>query len=77
VAYSKNQDQSITGEVSWFADDRGYGFAKTPDGQQIFIHHQHIMMSGYRLLFSGDQIRFLIKQDEQGRAYAADIQKIS
>ncbi len=58
------------GTVKRFDNAKGYGFIRQ-DGieQDIFVHHTHIIMTGYRTLFPGQQVEYELKKD--GRGYKA------
>lgn len=56
----------VNGIVKWFNDDKGYGFIKSPSGEDVFVHHSSIQSSGYRTLKGGEPVEFIIKQGPQG-----------
>jgi len=56
-----------TGTVKWFNDDKGYGFI-TPDGggNDLFVHHSNIQMSGFKSLKDGQRVQYEAAQGKKG-----------
>src|SRR4029453_8912250 len=48
-----------TRTVTWFSNDKGYGFI-TPDagGEVLFVHHTEIAGSGFKTLAEGAKVEF-------------------
>ena len=57
-----------TGVVKWFSNRKGYGFIEQEEGDDIFVHHSAINMSGFRTLSEGDRVSFEIEVGERGPA---------
>jgi len=55
-----------SGTVKWFNASKGYGFIEPEDGQDVFVHHTGINMSGFKTLDEGDQVTFDVEQGEKG-----------
>ena len=36
------------GIVKWFNDKKGYGFIQKDEGEDVFVHHSKIKMSGFK-----------------------------
>ena len=55
------------GTVKWFNATKGFGFI-TPDegGEDLFVHHTEIQMSGYRDLNEGQRVEFEVTQGKKG-----------
>lgn len=51
-------EEGEVGHVKWFDDRKGYGFIRTYDKQDVFVHHAQIAGEGYRTLEQGQQVRF-------------------
>jgi len=54
------------GTVKWFNDAKGYGFISQEGGKDVFVHHQAIMMDGFRSLKEGDRVSFEIVEGPKG-----------
>ena len=56
-----------TGTVKWFNEKKGFGFI-TPDevGDDLFVHHSEIKMSGYTSLAEGQKVQFEVGQGKKG-----------
>ncbi len=63
-----------TGVVKWFSNRKGYGFIEQQEGDDIFVHHSAINMSGFRTLSEGDRVSFEIEVGERGPA-AKNVEK--
>ena len=51
--------------------DRGFGFVRTPDGSEIFIHHSMLPRGDFDTLQEGQEIEFDIENDQRGRGQRA------
>lgn len=56
----------ISGTVMWFSDDKGYGYLRTLDGLEVFVHHAQIAGEGFRTLVAGATVTFEIGDDGRG-----------
>jgi CspA family cold shock protein len=54
------------GIVKWFNASKGYGFIQRSTGEDVFVHHSSIQMSGYRTLDNGSEVEFEVKQGPKG-----------
>jgi CspA family cold shock protein len=58
-----------TGTVKWFNNEKGYGFIKRDNGDDVFVHHTAIAdQQGYRTLNEGDRVEFELKEGPKGLA---------
>jgi CspA family cold shock protein len=44
--------------VKWFNAAKGYGFIQRQTGEDVFVHHSAIQMTGYRSLQEGSEVEF-------------------
>jgi CspA family cold shock protein len=54
------------GVVKWFNANKGYGFIKREEGQDLFVHFSSITMKGYKTLAEGDKVTFEVEDTERG-----------
>lgn len=47
-----------TGVVKWFSSEKGYGFVRRSNGEDVFVHHSDIDGDGYRVLRQGEPVEF-------------------
>lgn len=58
---------NYTGVVKWFNIEKGYGFIKTTDGEDVFVHFSNIKEEGHNKdLHEGEEVNFDIIQAEKG-----------
>lgn len=67
--------QTVTGTVKWFNDQKGYGFLAVEGGKDVFVHQTAIQSQGFRTLAEGDRVEFQIVAGPKGPA-AANVRKI-
>jgi CspA family cold shock protein len=56
------------GTVKWFNEQKGYGFIKQENGQDIFVHYSAINGAGFKTLKEGDQVTFEVEKGKKGPA---------
>jgi CspA family cold shock protein len=56
----------VTGTVKWFNNAKGYGFISREGGEDVFVHHTAITMTGYRSLNEGQRVEFSIEHGPKG-----------
>jgi len=54
------------GTVKWFSNKKGYGFIQQEDGNDLFVHHSEINMSGFKTLAEGEQVTFEVEDSDRG-----------
>ncbi|MDD3192005.1 MAG: cold shock domain-containing protein [Bacilli bacterium] len=56
----------MTGTVKWFNSEKGYGFIKTENGEDIFVHFSAIKTPGVKALQEGQKVTFESAQGNRG-----------
>jgi CspA family cold shock protein len=65
----------MQGTVKWFNSEKGYGFIRVDDGNDVFVHYTAINGDGYRALEEGQQVEFDIVEGQRG-PQAANVTKL-
>ncbi len=52
--------------MKWFNANKGYGFIKREEGQDLFVHFSSINMQGYKSLTEGDKVSFEVEDTDRG-----------
>ena len=65
---SSSRGGRSTGTVTWFDNDKGFGFIQPDeDGPDVFVHFSQIADSGgYRSLDEGQRVEFAVTQGQRG-----------
>ena len=56
----------LEGEVSWFNEQKGFGFITGSDGRDVFVHYTEIVRDGFQTLEPGEQVTFQMVDEETG-----------
>ena len=56
----------MKGTVKWFDSAKGYGFIKTEEGSDIFVHYTGINKDGFRGLEEGQNVEFEVGEGKKG-----------
>jgi CspA family cold shock protein len=56
----------MEGTVKRVIRDRGFGFIRTPDGQEIFFHRSTLQQLNFEALKEGQAVEFDIEKGEKG-----------
>ena len=59
-------DEHTTGTVKWFDDRKGYGFIQRDTGGDVFVHYNAIVGDGFKSLFEGQRVKFLVVEGTKG-----------
>lgn len=59
-------DRPSSATVSFFNDQKGYGFAVGSDGQELFIHFSQIADRGVKTLFKGQKVQVEVARGPKG-----------
>jgi len=63
------------GTVKWFNEQKGFGFIESDEGGDVFVHFSAINMSGFKVLYEGDQVSFEVVDGTKGPA-AQNVEKL-
>lgn len=56
----------MLGTVKWFNTEKGYGFIKPDEGEDVFVHYSEIQEEGFKNLEEGQRVSFEIEQGSKG-----------
>lgn len=65
----------MQGVVKWFNSEKGYGFIKPDQGDDVFVHFSAIQQEGFKTLEEGQRVEFDIVEGARG-PQAAQVQKM-
>jgi CspA family cold shock protein len=68
--------QTVTGTVKWFNDEKGFGFVSVEGQKDVFVHQSAILSNGFRTLAEGETVEFNIVAGPKGPS-AANVRKIT
>jgi cold shock protein len=55
-----------TGTIKRVFKDRGFGFIRTSDGQEIFFHRSGLRSSRFESVVEGDTVEFEVESSPKG-----------
>jgi CspA family cold shock protein len=55
-----------SGTVKWFNETKGYGFIRSDEGQDVFVHQSEIQAEGFRSLKEGQKVEFELTEGQKG-----------
>lgn len=56
----------MKGTVKWFNAEKGYGFIRSDDGEDVFVHFSAIQGDGFKSLDEGQEVEFDKVSGERG-----------
>ena len=56
----------MRGQVKWFNAEKGFGFIKYNDLEDIFVHYSAIIKDGYKTLKEGTFVNFKLVETAKG-----------
>ena len=54
------------GEVTWFNEQKGFGFITGEDGSDVFVHYTEIIRDGFQTLEPGERVTYGLVDEETG-----------
>lgn len=69
--WGPGRDIVARGPIVRLIRDRGFGFVRTEDGSEIFIHHSSLERGIFDTLQEGQELEFDIETDARGRGQRA------
>jgi CspA family cold shock protein len=64
------------GKVKWFDTKKGFGFIRSEEGNDVFVHYSSIQSAGFRNLEEGQEVSFDITEGKKG-PQAANVQVLT
>ena len=58
------------GHVKWLNPEKGFGFIRQENGEDVFVHYSAISGEGYRTLTEGQEVEFDIVEGPKGKQAA-------
>ena len=55
-----------TGTVKWFNPEKGYGFIRQENGEDVFVHYSSIAGDGFKSLEEGQKVEFDVTPGRKG-----------
>ena len=56
----------MVGKVKWFNNEKGYGFIKTEEGKDVFVHYSNVIKEGFKTLEENENVEFDVQQVNKG-----------
>ncbi|MAZ66089.1 MAG: cold-shock protein [Kangiellaceae bacterium] len=57
---------TITGQVKFFNESKGFGFIQRENGPDVFVHFSAIQSSGFKTLSEGQKVEFTVTEGQKG-----------
>lgn len=57
---------TVTGNVKFFNEAKGFGFITREGGPDVFVHYSSIQGGGFKTLAEGQQVEFTVSQGQKG-----------
>ncbi len=54
------------GPVKWFSPEKGYGFIRQENGDEVFVHYSSILGDGFKSLEEGQRVEFEVTPGRKG-----------
>lgn len=56
----------MKGTVKWFNNQKGYGFIRDNENNDVFVHYTGIIADGFKSLTEGQKVTFDVIDTEKG-----------
>ncbi len=63
------------GTVKWFNPEKGFGFIRQENGEDVFVHYSSIQGQGFKSLEEGQRVSFDVTAGRKG-PQATNVQKL-
>ncbi|AHI28824.1 MULTISPECIES: cold-shock protein [Marinobacter] len=57
---------TVTGNVKFFNEAKGFGFITREGGPDVFVHYSAIQGGGFKTLAEGQEVEFTVTQGQKG-----------
>ncbi len=57
---------TITGNVKFFNEAKGFGFITREGGADVFVHYSSIQGGGFKTLAEGQEVEFSVTEGQKG-----------
>lgn len=57
---------TVTGQVKFFNESKGFGFIQQENGPDVFVHYSAIQSGGFKTLSEGQAVEFTVTQGQKG-----------
>ena len=57
---------TLTGKVTWFNSEKGFGFIEVEGGNDVFVHFSAITGDGFKSLDEGQEVSFEVEDGNRG-----------
>ena len=54
------------GVVTWFSEEKGFGFVQADDGTEAYVHFTEIERDGFATLHEGERVSFEVVDEDRG-----------
>lgn len=54
------------GKVKWFSPEKGYGFIRGSEDEDVFVHYRDILGNGFRTLNQGEEVEYQLCGSRRG-----------
>jgi CspA family cold shock protein len=75
TSFKKGGPRMATGTVKWFNPEKGFGFIRQENGEDVFVHYSSIQGQGFKSLEEGQRVSFDITPGRKG-PQATNVQKL-